>query len=169
MMNDNLSNLLSMMSDVIADMAQQSILHGCRCVPSTLVSDFAKYDVAAVSKKAHTPFLWHVHWAGTYLHFLDLDSHAEDFNGHPEVWREAFNRDRDWACDELTHNWELNDIEDRFFFYDGDLEHADCWLGARHNSFREVSREQALVIRVAYGHACIKEMEEKEEAVTITA
>lgn len=169
-MNEHLSDLLNLMSDVIADEATKNIsLRGGRDVPTTLISDFAKYDVAAVSKKCHTPFLWHVHWAGTYLHFLDLDSHSEDFNGHPEVWRKGFEQNYDWACDELTHNWEMDGQKDRFFFYDGDLEHVAQWWGARRNSFREVSREEALVIRTAYGNACIAEMERTKVEVSITA
>lgn len=142
-------DLLFKMSQVIADVAEINVARDDNSVPTTLISDFAAYDVPLIEKHGTTPFLWHVHWAGTYIHFLDRDSlQAPTF----ESWAESFLKWDDWTFTELNYRWcGKSDI----YYYDG-------------VRFRLVSRETALLIWQYYGKHII-EQHYKTESAAVTA
>lgn len=142
------SDLLQRMSEIIAHIAYWDSVE-YNTVPSTLVSDFSKYDSVNISNdKRNRPFLWHTHWAGTYLHFL---SDKEEDTCDLDRFVRQFKKHTDWISEELTYRWSYSEFTEQFWFYDGD-------------NFRQVSRETALVIWQSYGDAMIAEHEKQNAA-----
>lgn len=118
-------------------------------IPSFLWSDYA-LDVVSINKPENVglPFLWHVHYAGTYLHYVNLNDDME----YPtyESWKKNFLSFEDWTFTELNYKWGF-DIHkhpmDRIYYYDG-------------RKFREVSRETALLIWQYSGKEIIRKHEQ---------
>lgn len=142
------------MSCVLNDAAEWSAANNNGYVPYTLFSDLcldarnmAENDV--MNKK----FLWHVHAAGTYLHWLNIDN-IEDNEERYMSWRHDFLTWDDWTFTELNYRWGCrNHPMDRVFYFDG-------------KSFREVSRDTALLIWRYTGLELIHKHEDCQIEVT---
>lgn len=118
-------------------------------IPSFLWSDYA-LDVVSINKPENlgVSFLWHVHYAGTYLHYVNLDSDMK-FPTY-EKWKKNFENFDDWTFTELNYRWGSNIHKhpmERIYYFDG-------------HKFREVSRNTALLIWQYTGKEIIRKHEQ---------
>lgn len=140
------------MACILSETAEKQVIESGRpYVASTLFSDYA-LDITTLRKHVGENFLWHVHDNGTHLHMLDRNNIEREQRSY-DAWKKNFLAFSDWAFAELNYRWggENNPL-DRIFYYDG-------------KSFREVSRETALLIWQYNGLELIR----RHEAASITA
>lgn len=118
-------------------------------IASTLWSDYA-LDVVSIHEPENLghPFLWHVHNAGTYLHYMDIHKIEVDYDRYLK-WKGRFLAFDDWTFNELNYKWGFNIHKspvERIYYYDG-------------KTFREVSRNTALLIWQYTGLELIRQHE----------
>lgn len=141
-------DLERVMSCVLAETADYNFSRGHHA-PFTLWSDFA-VDAVSINRSdnLYKPFLWHVHDAGTYLHYMSLDG-IEDNDERYLNWKQKFLTFNDWTFNELNYKWGYDMHKspvERIYYYDG-------------KTFREVSRDTALLIWQFTGLELIRQHE----------